>query len=162
MTSDGVETVIALRESGRLDEARDLALRLHTELPDDAQVNLQCAWIHDRLGLEGEAVHYYEKAIASGLEPEDLRHALLGLGSTHRALGHYELALSTLSRGVERFPQDRGLQVFHAIALYNNQRSKEACEALLGILLDATADEEITRYEPALREYAADLDRTWT
>lgn len=162
MTTTDLEPVIALRTAGRMDEARDLVLKLHSDHPEDALVNLQCAWTHDAMGLESEAVPFYEKAIEAGLDDGDLRHALLGLGSTYRALGHYSQALSTLSRGVEKFPEDRGLQVFQAMALYNNERHKEACELLVNLLIQTTADPDIASYRPALREYADDLDRTWT
>lgn len=161
MTIPDVAEVVSLREDGHLEEALALALELHSVSPESAEVNLQCAWIHDSLGLENEAVPYYQQAIAAGLGSEDLRHALLGLGSTYRALGHYKRALSTLSGGVENFPEDKGLQVFQAMALYNNGRSKEACELLLSLLIETTSDSDIAGYERALTEYGADLDRTW-
>jgi tetratricopeptide (TPR) repeat protein len=152
---------IALREAGQVEEASLLLLALHAESPDDPIVNLQCAWAHDKLGLEAEAVPYYEAAIRNGLEDEDLRHGLLGLGSTYRTLGRYDEALTTLTRGVEDFPQDRGMQVFRAMALYNMGRPKEACELLLRIISDTTADDRIRAYKSAIDVYAADLDRTW-
>ena len=50
---------IKLRETGSHEEARELLLKLHVEFPDDAQVNYQCAWIHDLLGLEKDAIPFY-------------------------------------------------------------------------------------------------------
>jgi len=158
---DRLTEAIGLREAGQVEEARLLLSVLHAESPDDPVVNLQCAWAHDKLGLEAEAVPYYEAAIRNGLEGEDLRHALLGLGSTYRTLGRYDEALTTLTRGVEDFPQDRGMQVFRAMALYNMGRPKEACELLLRIISDTTADDRIRAYQNAIEIYAADLDRTW-
>lgn len=162
MSSRTPQRVAELRADDRLEEARALALELHAEQPDNPTVNLQAAWTHDRMGLEEEAVPFYERAIEGGLESDDLRHALLGLGSTYRALGHYPRSLSTLSRGVELFPEDRGLQVFQALALYNNSKSKEACALLLCLLIETTSDPDISSYERSLREYAADLDRIWS
>lgn len=152
---------IALREAGQVEEAKRLLLALHAESPDDPTVNLQCAWAHDKLGLEAEAVPYYEAAIRTGLEGEDLRHALLGLGSTYRTLGRYDEALTTLTRGVTNFPQDRAMQVFRSMALYNAGRPKEACELLLRIISDTTDDDQIRAYQGAIDIYAADLDRMW-
>lgn len=152
---------ISVRESGRLEDARTLLMELYRERPDDAQVNLHCAWIHDELGLEREAVPFYERALELGLDGDDLRHALLGLGSTYRALGVYDRALETLTRGVETFPKDGGMKVFHAMALYNSGRAKEACELLLGLLADTSGDPAIGAYRPAIEIYAADLDRSW-
>jgi tetratricopeptide (TPR) repeat protein len=152
---------VALREDGEDEAARDALLELHSRHPQHPQVNLQCAWIHDKLGLEAEAVPYYEKALGGGLEGEDLHDALLGLGSTYRALGRYDEAMHTLDRAVSELPASRDLEVFRAMALYNTGRAKEACETLLRLLVETTSDEEIKRYRGALDEYAADLDRTW-
>lgn len=159
---DRLKRAIALREQGRDIEARTLLLALHHDAPGDARVNLQCAWIHDKLGLESEAVPFYEQAIAAGLEHDDLHHALLGLGSTYRALGRYDDAVQTLTRAAEEFPDDRGIQVFLAMAEYNAGAAKEAVERLLSLLIETTKDPAISAYLPALTEYAADLDRTWS
>jgi len=158
---DRVAAAIAMREAGEVETARSLLLALHAETPDDPVVNLQCAWAHDKLGLESEAVPFYEAAIRHGLTDENLRDALLGLGSTYRTLGRYDEALATLSSGVEEFPRDRSMQVFRAMALYNKGKSKEACQILLEILSHTTADERIQSYRNAIDIYAADLDRTW-
>lgn len=158
---DRMATAVTMREAGQLEDARVLLLQLHEESPDDAEVSLQCAWVHDRLGYEREAVPFYESALRLGLDGEDLRHALLGLGSTYRTLGRYEEALTTLTRGVESFPEDQSMQVFHAMALYNTGRGKEACELLLRVIATTTADEEVRSYRHAIDTYAADLDRTW-
>ena len=152
---------MSLRQAGRNADARLLLLELHAAHPEDAAVNLQCAWIHDRLGLESAAVTFYEKALTLGLDGDDLRHALLGLGSTYRALGQYEKAVSTLRRGTELFPDHRGMQVFLGLAFYNAGQDKEACEILLRNLAETSDDPEVSEYREALMLYAEDLDRTW-
>lgn len=160
--TDHLAAAIAMRESGDAAGARELLLALHRESPEDARVNLQCAWVHDKLGLESEAVPFYEAAIRIGLDAEDLENALLGLGSTYRTLGRYDEALATLDRAVTEYPENRGAQVFRAMALYNTGHAKEACEALLHLLSATTGDEGISRYRPAIDEYAEDLDRVWS
>ena len=160
--ADRLAAAVSLRETGRDREAKDLLLALSAESPEDAEVNLHCAWAHDKLGLEAEAVPYYEKALELGLGGTDLEDALLGLGSTYRALGRYGQSLDTLTRGVETFPDARGMQVFRAMALYNADQAKEACEILLTLLADTTSDETISRYRNAIATYAEDLDRTWS
>lgn len=153
---------VALHESGDGGEgARSMLLELQRERPDDATVNLQCARVHDKLGLEAEAVPLYERALEIGLEGPDLESALLGLGSTYRALGQYEKAVSTLQRGVESFPDRPAMRVFLAMALYNNGRAKEACETLLRIISETTSDPDIIAYKKAIDIYATDLDRSW-
>jgi tetratricopeptide (TPR) repeat protein len=152
---------ISLRQAGRNEDARLLLLELHAAHPEDAAVNLQCASVHDKLGLEPAAVSFYEKALTLGLDGDDLRHALLGLGSTYRAIGQYERAVSTLRRGTERFPDHRGMQVFLGLALYNAGQEKEACQILLRVLAETSGDPEVSAYREALMLYAEDLDRTW-
>lgn len=158
---DRLAAAVSLRESGDVEKARTMLLDLQRERPDDATVNLQCAWVHDKLGLETEAVPFYERALEIGLEGTGLENALLGLGSTYRALGEYEKAASTLRRGVETFPDRRAMRVFLAMALYNNGRAKEACETLLRIISETTDDPDIIAYRSAIDTYAADLDRSW-
>ena len=58
---DELERAVYLRENGRAEEARDLLLKLVAEKPDDPQINYQCAWVHDSLGREREAVPFYER-----------------------------------------------------------------------------------------------------
>lgn len=158
---DALAAAVALRERGDDEEARAALVDLHRLHPDDPRVNLQCAWIHDKLGLESEAVPFYEKALDGGLDGEDLHDALLGLGSTYRALGAYDEALGVLDRAVTEMPDARDLSVFRAMTLYNTGRAKEACQTLLQVLVETSGDEGIVRYRSALSEYAADLDRTW-
>ncbi len=159
---DRLDEAVLAREAGRLDEARAILADLHSAHPDDATVNLQCAWIHDKLGLEAEAVPYYERAIEVGLEGDDLKDAFLGLGSTYRALGRYRDAVRILDRGVEEFPADPAMRVFRAMAWYNVGRAKQACESLLSVMATTEQPEQIARYRGAISEYARDLDRTWT
>ncbi|CAM5255159.1 hypothetical protein SALBM135S_01547 [Streptomyces alboniger] len=55
---------VALREAGRREEARELLVNLAARFPADEEVAYQTAWVHDTLGLEAEAVPYYERALA--------------------------------------------------------------------------------------------------
>ena len=86
-TQDRLQRAIHLREAGHAEEARKILLDLVAAAPNDPQVNYQTAWVHDNLGLEREAVPFYAQAIEQGLSGADLEGALLGLGSTYRALG---------------------------------------------------------------------------
>lgn len=144
-----------------LEAARQRALARVAREPGAALALYEAACAHDRLGLEREAVPFYEGALAAGLAGEDLRGACLGLGSTYRVLGEYARALEVLERGLAAFPRARDLGVFRAMALYNLGRSKEAVAALLLLLAEAPGDPEVTRYARAIALYADDLDRTW-
>lgn len=152
---------VELRQAGRAVEAQSLLLELVGERPEDAEVLYQTAWTHDNLGLERDAVPYYQRALDAGLATEDRRGALLGLGSTYRTLGEYALAEETLRQGVAEFPDDRAMQVFLAMALYNRGRHGEAMGLLLRNLAETSDDARIRRYERAILYYAPDLDRAW-
>jgi tetratricopeptide (TPR) repeat protein len=151
----------ALRDADRLDEARELLLALHEQAPQDPRVSYHLAWTHDRMGHEREAAGWYERAIAGGLEGEELRGALLGLGSTQRCLGEYTKAAETLERGVRDFPEARELEVFLAMALYNLGRPREAVGLLLKHLAETSGDPALQRYRRALLFYADRLDQRW-
>jgi tetratricopeptide (TPR) repeat protein len=152
---------IALRESGRDQEAREILLVLHASFPDDPVVNYQCAWVHDKLGLEVEAIPFYVNAIEKGLLGDDLRGALLGLGSTYRAVGRYEEAVATLRSGVETFPEAGEFPVFLAMALHNTGRHQESVSLLLKSLAGNSADQGVQRFRDAILFYADHLDETW-
>jgi tetratricopeptide (TPR) repeat protein len=149
------------REGGDLERARELLLELRAEFPGDAQVAVQTAWVHDSMGLEEEAVEHYEAAIASGLSDDELRGALLGLGSTLRALGRDADSDRVFREGVDRFPDFRPLRVFRALTAYNRGAAREAVEDLVRVLLESTSDPDILRYRRSLSAYAEDLDRSW-
>ncbi|MEU8488450.1 tetratricopeptide repeat protein [Streptomyces sp. NPDC048641] len=150
---------VRLREDGLREESRELLVALSARFPDDAEVAYQTAWVHDALGLEADAVPYYVRAIdGSGLTEDDRRGALLGLGSTYRALGRYSDAVATLSGGAVEFPEDNALKTFMAMALYNAGRAHDGMRLLLTVLAQTSSDPDLVAYRPAIEHYAKDLD----
>ncbi|PRH75959.1 hypothetical protein C6N75_28200 [Streptomyces solincola] len=146
---------------GRFEEARELLVALAAAYPDDAQTAYRAACVHDRLGLEAEAVPYYEHCLRGADLPEDSRRgALLGLGSTYRVLGRYEEAVATLRQGVERYPADGALRAFLAMALHNTGAHREAAALLLKTLAETSEDPSVRTYRRAIEHYADDLDAT--
>ena len=162
---DKLASAIKLRESENHEEARELLLELHAEFPKDPQVNhgslFPCAWIHDLLGLEREAIHFYEKAIQAGLSGNDLKSALLGMGSTYRCIGEYHRSIETFQHALNLFPDSREFKVFLGMAYYNIGEFSKAMEILLNNLADTSSDEGILRYQRAIRFYSDKLDQTW-
>lgn len=152
-----VRIAVGLRESGRLEEARQLLLAIHEEWPRDARVSLQCAWTHDMMGLEHDALGYYEEAIALGLEGDDLREALHGLGSTLRCVGDHEHAIDVLRRGLEEFPEAREFGPFLAMAYADTGDCRRAVGLLLRDLAETSADPDMVRYRRALLEYSEEF-----
>jgi tetratricopeptide (TPR) repeat protein len=156
-----LESAINLRESGNHEEARKLLVELYSEFPEDPQVNYQCAWIHDLLGLEREAIPFYEKAIQAGLNSLDLKSALLGMGSTYRCIGEYQKSIETFQYALNLFPNSHEFKVFLGMAYYNIGEYSKAMELLLNSLADTSSDEGILRYQRAIRFYSDKLNQTW-
>jgi tetratricopeptide (TPR) repeat protein len=154
-------SAIRLREAKKHEEARELLLELQTEFPDDPQVNYQCAWIYDLLGLEREAIPFYEKAIQEGLSGDDLKGALLGMGSTYRCIGEYQKAKETFQHAIELFPERHEYKTFLAMTYYNLGDHAKAMELLLNSLAETSRDEGVLRYQRAIQFYADKLDETW-
>ena len=161
MRRSELQSAVRLREIGDYREAESLLLRVLEETPDDAEANHQMAWLYDIQGREREAVPHYVKAIAGDLSDEERRGALLGLGSTYRALGEYPEAVEVLGQGVSEFPADRAMQTFLALALYNIGEHRQAVDLLLKHLVETTSDPGIRSYEKALRFYTGRLDEVW-
>ena len=104
---DQLRTAIQLRDKGQKEASRAMLLRLCALEPKNPEYLYHCAWTHDGMGLEQEAVSFYERAIASGLSGENHTGALLGLGSTLRGLGQYSKAVKVLGRGIKNSPDNQ-------------------------------------------------------
>lgn len=156
-----LEVAIQLRESGNLEESKSLILELLDQQPLDASVWYQCAWIHDVLGLESEAIPYYKKSLELGLNEEERKGALLGLGSTYRTLGMYDEAKLIFEGAIKEYPDRREFQVFQAMVLYNQNVFSEAMSVLLKQLAETSKDEGIQDYSKAIIFYSDKLDQIW-
>jgi len=154
-------SAVKLRETEKHEEARQLLLELHAEFPNDPHVNYQCAWIHDVLGLEHEAIPFYEKAIQEGLVGEELKSALLGMGSTYRCIGEYKKSIETFQQALTLFPNSHEFNVFLAMAYYNVGEHSKAMELLLNSLVNTSKDEGVLHYQRAIRFYSDKLNQIW-
>jgi len=156
-----INHAIDLRKNGKPDEAISLLAELLAVDSANPQLNYQMAWCHDLLGKETEAVPFYLKGIAGGLDPEEAKGAYLGLGSTYRAIGEFAKSREVLRDGIARFPEERSLQVFLAMTLYNLGEHPEAMRLLMTSLAETSSDGSISRYKRAILFYADKLDQTW-
>jgi len=157
-----IAEAVQLREMGDLDAARRLLIALlECGNHDHLLVNYQLAWTLDRMGLETEAAPYYERAIATGLAGDDVRGALLGLGSTYRVIGRDTDAVHTLAAGVARFPDDGAMRTFYALALHSAGEHTRATQEFLRVILASSADPQIGHYRNALTEYMQHPDELW-
>lgn len=160
-TSADLNRAIALRTQGKVKEAIGVLETLLRQEPEHPATNYHMAWCHDLLGLETEAVPYYEMAISQGLKGEDLKGAYLGLGSTYRAIGQYQKSKQVFESALAVFPEDQVLPVFYALTLYNLQDHAQAMQLLLEGLCKTTSSPEIMAYKEALLFYSDKLDQTW-
>lgn len=156
-----LETVRRLAAAGHHDAARALAVQLAAAAPGEALLQFEAACLHDRLGLEAEAVPYYQAAIAAGLPEAEDRAARLGLGSTYRVLGRPRESLEVLDEACARYPQVLVLQVFRAMSMQNVGRHKEAVETLLRVVAGSSSDADIQGYRRTIEFYAEDIERIW-
>jgi tetratricopeptide (TPR) repeat protein len=159
---EGAEEAARLMAGGEHDEAERVLLGLLEERPEDARANYLMASLCDQREQERRAVPFYRRALAAPeeLPAGDLAGAYLGLGSTYRVLGDYEDSRRVLREGLERFPADRALSTFLALALYNLGEHRDATSTLLKNLLETTGDPGIRLYGRALAYYADRLDET--
>lgn len=148
---------IQLRNEKKFVQSKEILLSL-INFTQDPEVLYQCAWTHDAMGMETEAVPYYERAIELGLEGESLRGAYIGLGSTYRCLGEYDKAIATLEAGIERYPDDDVMKVFLSMAKYNIQSHEEAMKLLLDV---AMKTESVKTYAKAITFYKERLNETF-
>ncbi|WP_411345981.1 tetratricopeptide repeat protein [Paenibacillus sp. WLX1005] len=156
-----IQYAAELRSSGQAEQAKTALEQLLQQYPQQPDVLYQLAWTCDNLGLERQAVPYYEQALQHGLTGEDRPDAMLGLGSTYRTLGRYEDSQQLLEQAIAQYPERRELQVFYAMTLYNLDKSADAIGILLEQLAATTSDAGIAQYGKALRFYADKLDQVW-
>lgn len=152
---------IHLRSQKQYDQARALFDDLYAEHPNDPLVNYHYAWLLDNMGEETAAISFYERAIANGLSGEELRGAMLGLGSTYRCVGQYDRAVKLLREGMSKYPDAGEFPVFLAMALYNIGNHAEAMCLLLKSLANNSQDAGVQQFQRAIEYYADRLDEVW-
>lgn len=148
---------VQLRESGQAEQARPLLIALANEHPDDAEVQYQAAWVHDYLGLEAEAVPFYERALALGLPEPEQEGLVLGLGSTYRNVGRVADSLALLERGVRDYPANHAVRCFLALTRLSHDDPREALALAIDVILATSDDPSIDRYRRALSSYRDEL-----
>ncbi|WP_211748276.1 tetratricopeptide repeat protein [Paenibacillus sp. Marseille-Q4541] len=166
---DWLKKVVVLRDGGHSELALEELLRLEglhqggKVQIDSAQLNYQLAWTYDTLGLEKEAVPYYEAALTGTgeLSKEDRAGVFLGLGSTYRTLGQYENSEKIFEIAMQEFPEKREFQVFMAMVQYNLKEYKKAMKLLLEEIAEHSSNEGVQKYKRAIAFYSDKLDERW-
>jgi tetratricopeptide (TPR) repeat protein len=156
--TEAIARAVALRKKGQHTEA--LAILLDCEKTDADSAKLQCeiASTYDPQGLEVDAIPHYERALSLGLDGDDLRGALLGLGSSYRCVEQYSDAVRTFERGMAEFPDAHEFGVFLAMALYNLGENRRAMQLLLQHIAAHSGDKDTAKYSRAIFYYADNPD----
>ncbi|MGW9438085.1 tetratricopeptide repeat protein [Streptomyces sp. NPDC055607] len=147
-----------LRDKGGPDQALLYLLDLSVQYPDDPETAYQTALTHDVLGLEAEAVPFYEDSLdRPGLSTESRRNAFMALGNAYRALGRYEDVLRTLRKATDEFRNDVSLHTLLGIAVLDLRHHHEAALVILDLLPAKGGDAHVHRYRRAVEQYAREL-----
>ena len=125
--------------------------------PGDVEAQIACAYAHDRVGLEAEAVRYYERAWALGVPEPERRGFLVGFGSTLRNVGRADEAVALLAEAVQAYPDYPALHAFLSLALFSAGHPRAALATMLGVALDLAGPRGFDGYERALAEYHQEL-----
>jgi tetratricopeptide (TPR) repeat protein len=154
----GIARAIALRDAGQHTAALAILLDLADANRGHATLHYQIASCYDLEGLESDAITHYEVALALGLAGDELRGALLGLGSAYRCVEQYADAVRTLERGIEMFPDAAEFSVFLALALHNLGEHRRAMTLLIAHIAEFSADPVTAKHRRALFHYAQQPD----
>ena len=156
-----IEKARSLRREDRLEESQELLINLLEEYPDDPLVLFELGGAYDVMGLENEAIPFYERAIDEGLEGPELLECFICLGLNHRAIGEFEDAVELLENAASQYPEDNSAKAFLALAYYSNEQYAESVQLLLSLLVQTTEDEQIAAYADTLDYYKDHLDEIW-
>jgi len=125
--------------------------------PDDVEAQIAAAYGCDRVGLEHDAIKYYERAWALGVPEEQRKGFAVGFGSTLRNVGRADEAVAILADAITAYPDYAALRAFLALALFSAGHPRAALAAMLGVALDAARAGAFDGYELALTEYHQEL-----
>lgn len=155
--NDIVQKAGELRRQEKDEEAEAILRKAIEQWPDNGELHFQMAWCMDVQGREQEAVTWYEKAIALGLERESLEGAFLGLGSTLKNVGRIEDSIRVFLDAIATFPENPALRVFHSITLASAGQTLPAYKEVVRVLLDFPDNAEVQLYRGAIEEYIGEM-----
>ncbi len=153
-----VRESLALLEGGKQEQALEILELNDARESSRADVNLCLALCLDSLSREDEAIPYYRNGIRLGLEGNDLKVALIGLGSSQRITGDTDGSIETLERVCGEFPQDAYAYVFLAITQFHSGLHGRAT-ATLWKALDATVLDSSDRFYSAASRYISVIEK---
>ncbi|MDM7832352.1 tetratricopeptide repeat protein [Cellulomonas edaphi] len=147
---DAIAAGYAARD--RADMAPTIAYfeKLLADHPGHPVLLFEVGGAYDTAGQESTAAAYYERALALGLDGDDLRRCLCQYGSTLRWLGRLDESVEVLERGRAQFPESDSARVFLALSLAEAGRTDEAVAELLTVITDHPEATDLGRYAVGL------------
>ena len=152
-----LDAIVVARHGVQVSAIASRLAALDQRYPHVAEIAFQLGWTYDVLGRAEDAVRHYEKAVALGLQPNELCAALIGLGNSLRLIGEAARAVEVLEAAKRQFPSYREIELYLALALHAAGRSGEAVKTLVETVLDTTEDPGLSAHQRALRYHASKL-----
>jgi hypothetical protein len=118
---------------------------------NDAMAALKSASALDARGGEVEAIPLYLRAIRLGLKGEELRDAMVCLGSSLRTVGKIAAARRILLAARRRFPGDPVVILFLALVEYDAGNLSLVIRQLGYLCTEKPSDPGVAKYRAVLR-----------
>jgi tetratricopeptide (TPR) repeat protein len=134
------------------EEFRAAVDALVAELPDDDPVGLyERGGALDSTGHSDQAIPFYRRALAGGLDEERRRRTVISLASSLRNVGRPEESVDLLTAELGRRSDqlDDAVRAFLALALVDTGRERDAVALLL-----TTLAPHLPRYQRSVANYA--------
>lgn len=152
-----IEEARRLRRDDELEASQEMLLALLDDNEKHPLVLFEVGGSYDVLGDEEKAIPYYRRAVAAGLEGDDLQECLICLGNTLGIVGELEESVTVLESALKKFPDRPSNRVFLALAYHYNNQPDDAVGTLLDVLLSTTEDPDIQAYAGTLEYYRDEL-----
>ncbi len=146
-----------LRRDDDLGASQELLLALLDDYEKHPLVLFEVGGSYDVLGDEEKAIPYYRRAVAAGLEGDDLQECLICLGNTLGIVGDLDESVTVLESALKKFPDRPSNRVFLALAYHYNNQPDDAVGTLLDVILRTTEDADIQAYAGTLEYYRDEL-----
>lgn len=128
--SKELKAAFEMRSSGNLVESNRLLKELLSQNPDDALLHYECAWNHEILLQEEEAIQFYGRAIELGLSGKEGVNAYAQLGSMYRLHGRLKESEEILMEGMMKFWESGNcsvLKTLYAFTMYKMKNQARPC-----------------------------------
>lgn len=125
---------------------------LLARFPQDAALHLEAAGFFEARAQPPRAAALYRRALDLGLEGNDRRDALVGLGNALTLAGDLGPAVDVLRRAGRDYPGDPVVTAFLALALLAAGSGPEAVSLLGVALVRESPHPGIRRYSRSLRD----------